>query len=104
MKPEYKRMLAVMVRKEKKISKHQRKRVWSVYILRCSDGTLYTGVTNNMKRRLHAHNSGQGARYTRPRRPVKMVYQKNSMTRAQALTREYAIKSLSKKSKEKLVQ
>ena len=84
--------------------KPKHKRVWSVYIVRCSDGTLYTGMTINIKRRLGAHNSGRGARYTRGRRPVRLVYQKNSMTKAQAMTREHAVKSMSKKAKENLVR
>ena len=99
----YKRMLAGMVRKEKKTAKVRRKKNWSVYILRCSDGTLYTGVTNNIQRRLKMHNDGKGARYTRTRGPAVLVYQENSMTRPQALVRECAIKAMPKVKKEKLV-
>ncbi|MBI4309604.1 MAG: GIY-YIG nuclease family protein [Candidatus Omnitrophica bacterium] len=92
-----------MARAEKAIPKRRRKKNWSVYILICSDGTLYTGATNDIKRRLSTHNNGTGARYTRSRRPVTLVYQENSMTRPQALTRECAIKALSKKDKEGII-
>ena len=79
------------------------KRNWSVYILRCSDGTLYTGITNDLPARLQAHNGGQGARYTRTRRPVELLYKENGMNRSKALSRECAVKALSKKKKEDLV-
>ena len=102
MTPKYKRMLAGMVRKEK-IAKKRVKRNWSVYILRCSDGSLYAGATNDIKRRLKAHYDGKAARYTRPRRPVVLVYQQNNMSRSRALVRECAIKALSKRKKEDLV-
>lgn len=96
MTPKYKRMLAGM-------NKRRGKRNWCVYVLRCSDGSLYTGVTNDMDRRLKMHNAGRGARYTRTRGPVVLVYQENSMTRPRALTRECAIKVLPKRKKEDLV-
>ena len=103
MTPKYKRMLVGMVRKEKAAGKHRRIRNWSVYIVLCSDGTLYTGITNDLKRRLGMHNKGVGARYTRTRGPVHLVYQQNNMTRPQALTRECAIKALSRRKKEQLI-
>ena len=80
----------------------KRKRNWLVYIVRCSDGSLYTGATNDVKRRLKMHNAGTASKYTRARKPVKLVYHENSMTRSQALRRECAIKKLKKKAKEKL--
>lgn len=102
MKLRYKRMLMGMARKEKAISRRRFKRDWLVYILRCSDGRLYTGITNNIERRLKMHNGGTGARYTRVRRPVELVYQENGLTRSQALTRECAIKAMSRSKKENL--
>ena len=99
----YKRMLAGMARNEKEVSKRRLKRDWAVYILRCNDGSLYTGVTNSIERRLKMHSDGTGARYTRTRCPLKLVYQETRMTRSQALTRECAIKALPKLRKEKLI-
>ena len=64
-----------------------------VYILRCGDGTLYTGCTNDLPRRLQAHQSGRGAKYTRSRLPVELVYQEAVPDRSAALRREAAIKS-----------
>lgn len=77
---------------------------WSVYILRCADGTLYTGITNDQPRRLTQHNAGTASRYTRSRLPVKMVYQETQPTRSLALKRELAIKALSRKKKELLIK
>ncbi|MCF0228496.1 MAG: GIY-YIG nuclease family protein [Parasporobacterium sp.] len=74
------------------------------YILRCSDGTFYTGWTNDMEKRLTAHNSGNGARYTRSRRPVELVYTEISPTRQEAMKREAAIKKLTRKQKEDLIR
>ena len=65
-----------------------------VYILRCGDGTLYTGCTNDLPRRLQAHQSGRGAKYTRSRLPVELVYQEAVPDRSAALQREAAIKRL----------
>ena len=70
-----------------------------VYILQCSDGTLYTGWTNDLPRRLRAHNSGHGAKYTRSRIPVKLIYQEECPGRSEALRREAAIKRLSRSEK-----
>lgn len=72
---------------------------WYVYIVRCSDGSLYTGVSTNISRRIYAHNSGRGAKYTRSRRPVSIVYAGPEMTQSAALKEEYRIKSLSRKKK-----
>lgn len=74
------------------------------YILRCSDGTLYTGWTNDIEKRLKAHNQGEGAKYTRGRTPVELVYMETFETKQEAMRREAAIKKLSKKDKLKLVE
>lgn len=75
-----------------------------VYLLRCADGTLYTGCTNDLSRRLAAHNSGKGAKYTRSRRPVELVYREEVPDKSAALRREAAIKRLSRKEKLALIQ
>ncbi len=75
-----------------------------VYILECRDGTLYTGWTNDLHKRLAAHNAGTGAKYTKPRLPVKLLYQELCDTKQQAMQREYAIKQLSRAEKLALVQ
>lgn len=69
---------------------------WTVYILRCGDGTLYTGCTNDLPRRLEAHQKGKGAKYTRSRPPVELVYQEEAPDKSAALRREIAIKRLSR--------
>jgi putative endonuclease len=75
-----------------------------VYILRCSDGTLYTGYTNDLKKRLSVHNSGKGAKYTRCRLPVELVYFEEYCTKSEATKREYAIKQFKREKKIKLVE
>lgn len=72
------------------------------YILECSDGTYYTGWTTDPQRRLRQHNRGRGARYTRTRLPVRLVYVEECPDRASAMKRERAVKSLSRPQKEKL--
>ncbi len=67
---------------------------WTVYILRCGDGTLYTGCTNDLPRRLEAHRSGRGAKYTRGRGPLSLVYTELCADKSAALRREAAIKRL----------
>lgn len=74
-----------------------------VYILRCSDDTLYTGWTTDLDKRLEAHNSGRGAKYTRGRTPAKLVYYEKFEDKKEALKREYEIKQLGRKEKEKLI-
>ena len=74
-----------------------------VYILRCSDETLYCGWTTDLEHRVAAHNRGVGAKYTRSRRPVELVYYEEFDTREEAMKREAAIKRLSRKEKENLV-
>lgn len=77
---------------------------WMVYILRCSDGSLYTGVTTNLRRRLLEHNSpAGGCKYTRPRRPVVLVYAETAASRREATQRESHIKSLSLPQKRQLL-
>ena len=78
-------------------------RDWSVYVVRCSDGTLYTGVAKGVEARLAKHNSGRGAAYTRSRRPVRLFYREDGFTRCAALRREAGIKSLPRAGKEGLV-
>jgi len=75
-----------------------------VYMVRCSDESLYTGITNNLENRLKVHNSGKASKYTRGRLPVKLVYQEDAVDRSFALKREITIKKLSKFEKEKLLQ
>ncbi|HAM35720.1 MAG TPA: hypothetical protein DEB40_14160 [Elusimicrobia bacterium] len=79
-------------------------RDWSVYMVRCSDDSLYTGVTNDLEARIAKHNRGQGAAYTRARRPVRLLYSEAELTRSQALVREARIKSLPRPRKEALIQ
>ncbi|HKI94586.1 MAG TPA: GIY-YIG nuclease family protein [Gemmatimonadales bacterium] len=76
---------------------------WLVYVLSCADGSLYTGVTNDLTRRLRAHARGVGAKYTRSRRPVTLVYAVPAAGRGAALSREAAIKRLSRSAKLALV-
>ena len=76
---------------------------WVVYILQCSDGTLYTGMTSDVTRRVEQHNAGTAARYTRARTPVKLVYREPAKNRSAALKREYAIKQLSRNEKDALI-
>lgn len=74
-------------------------KTWYVYILRCRDDTLYTGITDDLNRRLEAHNAGKGAKYTRGRGPVKLCYSEEQESYSAALKREYAIKQLSRADK-----
>ncbi|MCE9528913.1 MAG: GIY-YIG nuclease family protein [Planctomycetales bacterium] len=77
---------------------------WFVYILRCADNSLYTGITNDLARRLEQHNAGTASRYTRSRLPAVFVYQEAQGDRSLALKRELAIKALSRQAKESLVK
>jgi len=70
------------------------KKQWIVYLVRCSDESLYCGITNNLKNRLTAHNSGKGAKYTKFRRPVKLVGTSSEMTKSDALKLEYRVKQV----------
>lgn len=76
---------------------------WQLYILRCGDGTLYTGIAVDAERRLVMHQKGTGAKYTRGRGPLTMVYCENCGSHSEALKREYAVKSLTHAEKERLI-
>jgi putative endonuclease len=72
---------------------------WLLYILKCRDGTLYTGITTDLLRRVRQHNDGRASRYTRSRLPVKLLFSEPCRSRSQALKKEYAMKQLSRKEK-----
>ena len=74
------------------------------YILKCKDGSLYTGWTNDLEQRVAAHNTGKGAKYTKARRPVELVHFEEFETKEQAMKREYAIKQMARKDKLELVR
>ena len=73
------------------------------YIIKCSDDTLYTGWTNDLEKRIKAHNTGIGAKYTRPRLPVKLVYYEECATKEEAMSREWHIKQLTRAEKLELI-
>lgn len=77
---------------------------WWVYVLRCSDGSLYCGISNDVERRLRAHNAGKGSRYVRSRSPAALAFSWPAGTKSQALKAEYEFKQLSKKHKESIVE
>ena len=77
---------------------------WTVYILKCCDGSLYTGITNDLDRRVAAHDSGTASRYTRTRRPVELVWSEPSSDRSSALKREAAIKRMPRSGKQELIR
>jgi putative endonuclease len=72
---------------------------WFVYMVRCRDGSLYTGITTDLERRVAAHSAGKGARYTRSRRPVTLVYSRRARDKSSALRTEYRLKQLSRAEK-----
>ena len=74
------------------------------YIVECADKTLYCGWTNDLEKRMEAHNNGKGAKYTKPRRPVKLVYYESFDTKEEAMSREWHIKQLSRAEKMKLIE
>ena len=76
---------------------------WELYILRCGDGTFYTGIARDAEKRLEMHRSGKGAKYTRGRGPLQIVYRERCPDHGTALRREYAIKQLSRDEKERLI-
>ncbi|RLS60926.1 MAG: GIY-YIG nuclease family protein [Planctomycetota bacterium] len=80
-----------------------KKKCWVVYMLRCSDNSLYTGISKDVNKRLLAHNCGKASRYTRCRRPVQIVYLQQNFSHSAALKREFQIKSFTKKQKESLI-
>ena len=67
---------------------------WVVYLVRCSDDSLYCGITNNLQKRLSAHNSGSGAKYTRSRKPVELIDASSKLTKPEALKLEYRVKKV----------
>ncbi len=77
--------------------------MYYIYILKCKDGTYYTGYTNNIEKRVRIHNDKKGAKYTRGRTPVTLVYEESFATKAEALKREYMIKQMSRAEKEALI-
>ncbi len=99
MKPKYKRMVEKM---------HENAtgdaNPWHVYILECADGTYYTGIAKDLEKRIDKHNAGKGARYTRSRGPVRVIYQECCTSRSAALIRECAVKALPRNKKEILVK
>jgi len=104
MKPPYRRMLRRMSAPADQPSQDAAKRtVWSLYILECRDGSFYTGVTTDVNRRLRQHQDGTASRYTRTHRPVVLAYREECGSRARALSRECAVKSLSRRRKEELI-
>ena len=79
--------------------------IWLVYMVRCSDGTLYTGITKDIKKRIESHNSGKdGARYTRSRRPVTLVYAEQAKSKSAAARLEHKIKKSSRSEKDRLIK
>jgi predicted GIY-YIG superfamily endonuclease len=78
--------------------------LWFVYIVRCADGSLYTGITKDVKRRCRQHNDGTASRYTRSRRPTKLVWQETQPSRGSALKREAAIKAMTRRDKLALIR
>ncbi len=102
MQSKYKHMIKQMQVKEKTASSKNAEQ-WTVYILRCKDGSLYTGITKDIERRVKQHNDGKGSKYTQSRGPVKVVYEEKKMGRGNALVREAEIKHYSKEKKEQLV-
>lgn len=73
------------------------------YIVECKDGSLYTGWTTDVKKRVEAHNAGKGAKYTKSRRPVKLVYTEEHGTKQEAMSREYAIKRMTRQEKLRMI-
>jgi predicted GIY-YIG superfamily endonuclease len=76
------------------------RRAWCLYLVRCADGTLYTGITNDLQRRLGQHNNGTASRYTRSRLPVELVYREGCRNKSGALKKECRVKALARKAKE----
>lgn len=102
MKSSYRRMLRGM--RAKAIDRvAEPEAVWHLYVLRCGDGSYYTGVTTDIERRVREHSQGRASRYTRTHQPVELVHREACGTRSQALSRECAVKSLSRARKDDLV-
>jgi len=78
--------------------------IWHLYILRCKDNTLYTGITTNVEKRLEAHRCGKGAKYTRGRAPLELIYRETCGSHSAALKRELEIKALTRTEKQNLIE
>lgn len=78
----------------------RRRRGWCLYVVQCADGTLYTGITNDLPRRLGQHNNGTASRYTRARLPVRLVYREGCRDKSGALKKEYRFKALPRRAKD----
>ena len=104
MKTKYKKMLDRMQEKESSSRRRVKKEPWFLYILECNDGSLYTGITKDIKRRLKEHSDGRASRFTRTRRPVKLLYHEPCAGRTKALVRECRVKAFNKKRKLTLIQ
>ena len=76
---------------------------WCVYILKCSDGSLYTGISNSLSERIVTHNSGKGAKYTKSRLPVTLVYEEHTHDKSRSLRREIEIKKLTRSKKIEII-
>ena len=76
---------------------------WYIYIIRCADDTLYTGISNHLEKRIDSHNAGNGAKYTKGRGPVELIYKEKSQDKSTASKREAEIKKLTRKEKLKLI-
>ena len=79
-------------------------KIWHLYIVECRDGTFYTGITDDIPRRMEQHSSGKGAKYTRGRGPVQLRYQEECGTHSEALRREIEVKKLTRQEKLKLIK
>ena len=93
-----------MLKKGREPSPKPPAETWFVYMLRCADGSLYTGITKDMKRRWQQHDAGTASRYTRSRRPVKLVWQETQPTQSSALKREAAIKAMTRREKMAMIR
>jgi putative endonuclease len=90
-------------KKTKRTKRKARKAPWSLYILECGDGSLYTGISNNVEKRLTSHQSGKGAKYTRTHQPVKLMYVEKCGRQGKAMSREREVKRFPKKKKLNLI-
>ncbi len=81
-----------------------RKTINYTYIVQCSDGTFYTGWTNDLEKRIKDHNAGKGAKYTKARRPVVLVYYEEFATKEEAMRREWAVKHMERREKEAIIR
>ncbi len=104
MHPTYKKMLKGLEAKAEKSKRKKKDREdWFLYILRCADGSFYTGITKDILKRLQMHQKGKASRYTRTHGPVELIYQETCGDHTRALIRECEVKEFSRKKKEELV-